>query len=68
MRALKACLPPQERRGLVLMDPPYESLDELKDPAARLRGCLSALAERHLSDVVSDPQRFPAPPGARTIR
>ena len=28
--ALKAYLPPQERRGLVLMDPPYESLDELK--------------------------------------
>jgi 23S rRNA (adenine2030-N6)-methyltransferase len=28
--ALKAFLPPQERRGLVLIDPPYESLDELK--------------------------------------
>jgi len=28
--ALKAFLPPDERRGLVLMDPPYESLDELK--------------------------------------
>jgi 23S rRNA (adenine2030-N6)-methyltransferase len=28
--ALKASLPPQERRGLVLIDPPYESLDELK--------------------------------------
>jgi 23S rRNA (adenine2030-N6)-methyltransferase len=28
--ALKACLPPDERRGLVLIDPPYESLDELK--------------------------------------
>ncbi len=28
--ALKACLPPVERRGLVLMDPPYESADELK--------------------------------------
>ncbi len=28
--ALKAHLPPQERRGLVLIDPPYESLDELK--------------------------------------
>ena len=28
--ALKAYLPPQERRGLVLIDPPYESLDELK--------------------------------------
>jgi 23S rRNA (adenine2030-N6)-methyltransferase len=28
--ALKAFLPPEERRGLVLMDPPYESVDELK--------------------------------------
>jgi 23S rRNA (adenine2030-N6)-methyltransferase len=28
--ALKAFLPPEERRGLVLIDPPYESMDELK--------------------------------------
>jgi 23S rRNA (adenine2030-N6)-methyltransferase len=28
--ALKTFLPPEERRGLVLIDPPYESLDELK--------------------------------------
>jgi 23S rRNA (adenine2030-N6)-methyltransferase len=28
--ALKALLPPRERRGLVLIDPPYESMDELK--------------------------------------
>lgn len=28
--ALKAYLPPDERRGLVLIDPPYESIDELK--------------------------------------
>src|ERR1700693_1397666 len=28
--ALKALLPPDERRGLVLIDPPYEGLDELK--------------------------------------
>jgi 23S rRNA (adenine2030-N6)-methyltransferase len=27
---LKAHLPPPERRGLVLIDPPYESIDELK--------------------------------------
>jgi 23S rRNA (adenine2030-N6)-methyltransferase len=27
---LKAQLPPPERRGLVLIDPPYESMDELK--------------------------------------
>ena len=30
--ALKAFLPPDERRGLVLIDPPYESIDELKSP------------------------------------
>jgi 23S rRNA (adenine2030-N6)-methyltransferase len=28
--ALKSYLPPEERRGLVLIDPPYESLAELK--------------------------------------
>jgi 23S rRNA (adenine2030-N6)-methyltransferase len=28
--ALRAYLPPEERRGLVLIDPPYESVDELK--------------------------------------
>jgi 23S rRNA (adenine2030-N6)-methyltransferase len=28
---LKAKLPPPERRGLVLIDPPYESLDEFKE-------------------------------------
>ncbi len=28
--ALPASLPPPERRGLVLIDPPYESVDELK--------------------------------------
>ena len=28
--AMKAWLPPDERRGLVLIDPPYESIDELK--------------------------------------
>jgi 23S rRNA (adenine2030-N6)-methyltransferase len=39
--ALKAFLPPEERRGLVLIDPPYESLDELKT-------MLRALAEAYL--------------------
>ena len=28
--ALKALLPPAERRGMVLIDPPYESVEELK--------------------------------------
>jgi 23S rRNA (adenine2030-N6)-methyltransferase len=39
--ALKAFLPPEERRGLVLIDPPYESLDELKN-------MLRAFAEAYL--------------------
>jgi 23S rRNA (adenine2030-N6)-methyltransferase len=29
-QALKACLPPKERRGLVLIDPPYEVKDEFR--------------------------------------
>lgn len=29
--ALRSFLPPAERRGLVLLDPPYESVDELKE-------------------------------------
>ena len=29
-QALKACLPPKERRGLVLIDPPYEVKDEFQ--------------------------------------
>jgi len=29
-QALKACLPPKERRGLVLIDPPYEVRDEFQ--------------------------------------
>jgi 23S rRNA (adenine2030-N6)-methyltransferase len=37
---LKAQLPPAERRGLVLIDPPYESLDELK-------AMLKAFADAH---------------------
>jgi len=35
---LKAQLPPDERRGLVLIDPPYESLDELKTMLQAFRG------------------------------
>jgi 23S rRNA (adenine2030-N6)-methyltransferase len=35
--ALKAYLPPKENRGLVFIDPPYESDSELKDIAAAIR-------------------------------
>jgi 23S rRNA (adenine2030-N6)-methyltransferase len=34
--ALRSLLPPPERRGLVLMDPPYESAEELKILVAAL--------------------------------
>ena len=29
-RAIKGSLPPKERRGLILVDPPYEKMDEVK--------------------------------------
>jgi len=41
-QALKAFLPPNPARGLVLIDPPYESPDELE----RLPGILAAAAKR----------------------
>jgi 23S rRNA (adenine2030-N6)-methyltransferase len=41
-QALKAFLPPEPRRGLVMIDPPYESPGEL----ARLPGAVSAAARR----------------------
>jgi 23S rRNA (adenine2030-N6)-methyltransferase len=38
--ALKAFLPPQERRGFVLIDPPYEKPDELSDISTALAKAL----------------------------
>jgi 23S rRNA (adenine2030-N6)-methyltransferase len=38
--ALRSFLPPEERRGLVLIDPPYESIDEFKS-------LLEAFADAH---------------------
>jgi 23S rRNA (adenine2030-N6)-methyltransferase len=40
--ALSAYLPPKEKRGLVLIDPPFEDADEFK----RLEQCLIQAAER----------------------
>ncbi|HEY1848580.1 MAG TPA: 23S rRNA (adenine(2030)-N(6))-methyltransferase RlmJ [Opitutaceae bacterium] len=34
--AIRACLPPRERRGLVLLDPPFEDGDEWRSVAAAL--------------------------------
>ena len=35
--AMRACLPPRERRALVLLDPPYEEADEFAQMTAALR-------------------------------
>jgi 23S rRNA (adenine2030-N6)-methyltransferase len=39
--ALNAWLPPMERRGLVLIDPPYEAVNEAKHVAQALAGALA---------------------------
>jgi len=41
---LSAMLPPVERRGLVLIDPPFESPDEFRDAARALAGALKRFA------------------------
>lgn len=43
-RALKALLPPPERRGLVLIDPPFEAADELEHLRRALRQGLRRFA------------------------
>ncbi len=42
--ALKALLPPPERRGLVLIDPPFERIDEFPRAAQALAGALRRFA------------------------
>ncbi|MEE2690438.1 MAG: 23S rRNA (adenine(2030)-N(6))-methyltransferase RlmJ [Pseudomonadota bacterium] len=42
--ALKALLPPPERRGLVLIDPPFEQPDEFERLAAGLAGAMRRFA------------------------
>lgn len=42
--ALGALLPPAERRGLVLIDPPYEAPDELATAASAISGALKRFA------------------------
>ena len=39
--ALRSLIPPRERRGLVLIDPPYEEPDELGRAAERLAGAVA---------------------------
>ena len=52
--ALGALLPPQERRGLVLIDPPYEDPDEFARLAAGLATGCAALPHRRVRRLVSD--------------
>jgi 23S rRNA (adenine2030-N6)-methyltransferase len=48
-QALKAFLPPRERRGLVFLDPPYEDKDEFK----RLSAALSLVHRRWPGGIVA---------------
>ena len=51
--ALPAFVPPNERRGLVLIDPPYEEKDEFERIGRRLRRGVREMADRQLPVVVS---------------
>ena len=64
--ALPAFVPPKERRGLVLIDPPYEQKDEFRTAGFGLRGSLRQMADRQLFAVVSgqEPARHRRPGAA----
>ena len=47
--ALPAFVPPNERRGLVLIDPPFEQKDEFERLADGFRRGLREMADRQLS-------------------
>ena len=51
--ALPAFVPPKERRGLVLIDPPYEQKDEFERAGRGLYAGVREMADRHLPAVVS---------------
>ena len=52
--ALNAYVPPKERRGLVLIDPPFEQPDEFDRLAQALAARPPQMADRHLRALVSD--------------
>ena len=52
--ALGAHLPPKEKRGLVLVDPPFEQEGEFEPPRRRACPRPPALAGRHLCALVPD--------------
>jgi len=45
-------VPPNERRGLVLIDPSFEQKDEFETLADGFTGGLREMADRQLSDLV----------------
>ena len=67
--ALTAYVPPVERRGIVLIDPPFEQPDEFSRLLQRLGGGASQMADRHLPALVPDqgppPRPRPSPAGSR---
>ena len=61
--ALPAFVPPNERRGLVLIDPPFEAKDEFERLADGFARGLREMADRQLSALVSgqEPARHRRP-------
>ena len=54
-------LPPPSRRGLVLIDPPFEAPDEFSLLAQTLREAYAQIRHRHLSGLVSHQVAAPRP-------
>ena len=52
--ALNAYVPPKERRGLALIDPPYEAPDESERVEAALASARCQMAARDLRAVAAD--------------
>ena len=67
--ALTAYVPPVERRGIVLIDPPFEQPDEFSRLSQALGGGASQMVDRQLSALVPDqgppPRPRPSPEGSR---
>ena len=55
--ALNAYVPPKERRGLVLIDPPFEQPDEFARLAQALAARPPQMADRHFPDLVPAERR-----------
>ena len=57
--ALNAYVPPKERRGLVLIDPPYEAPEEAETRRGGAVARADEMAARHLSRLAADQGRKP---------